>query len=65
MLKTPLKITVRINLVKLQDTKIDTQKSAAFLCTNNYQKEKENNPVYNCIKKGCLGGSVAERLPPA
>jgi hypothetical protein len=31
--------------------KICTQKSVAFLFTNNEQREKENNPIYNSLIK--------------
>lgn len=41
-----------MNSIKLQDTKIDIQKSDMFLHTNNTLSErKENNPVYSRINK--------------
>ena len=41
-----------MNSVKLQDAKINTQKSVAFLYTNNGKSEREiKNPIYPHIKK--------------
>ena len=41
-----------MNSEKLQDTKINTQKSVAFLYTNNGKSEREiKKPIYPCIKK--------------
>ena len=41
-----------MNSVKLKDAKINTQKSVAFLYTNNGKSEREiKNPIYPHIKK--------------
>ena len=44
-----------MNSVRSQDTKINGQKSVAFLYANNEAAEREikktkNNPIYNCIE---------------
>lgn len=42
-----------MNLVNLQDIKINIQKSVILLYTNNelYEKNQENNPIYNSYQK--------------
>ena len=57
------KKTVRTNkLVKLKDTKLIHKGQFHFYTVINCQRSSENNPIYNCIKKGFLGINLTKKV---